>query len=138
MALHLLILENEERRCLMAERLLEDPEDVLHFDDKTLISNYRLPRNMILQLAQELQPALQRPTKRHGALPVILQVTNALRFFAKADFQSEVASIAKMSQPGLSKNLTEVAKAISALAPTYIRFPTGGELSTTNKIHFNL
>ncbi len=41
----------------MLERLLEDPEDVLHFDDKTLISNYRLPRN-ILQLAQELQPAL--------------------------------------------------------------------------------
>ncbi len=26
----------------MVERLLEDPEDVLHFDDKTLISNYRL------------------------------------------------------------------------------------------------
>ncbi len=42
MALHLLILENEERRCLMAERLLEDPEDVLHFDDKTLINDYRL------------------------------------------------------------------------------------------------
>ncbi len=57
MVLHLISIENEERRCLMLERLLEDPEDVLHFDDKTLISNYRLPRN-ILQLAQELQPAL--------------------------------------------------------------------------------
>ncbi len=40
----------------MVERLLEDPEDVLHFDDKTLISNYRLLRNMILQLAHVLQP----------------------------------------------------------------------------------
>ncbi len=29
----------------MVERLLGDPEEVLHFDDKTLISNYRLPRN---------------------------------------------------------------------------------------------
>ncbi len=46
----------------MVEWLLEDPEDVLHFDDKTLISNYRLLRN-ILHLAQELQPALQTPTK---------------------------------------------------------------------------
>ncbi len=35
-----------------------------------------------------------------------------------------------MSQPALSKNLTEVSKAISDLAPTYFRFPTGGELST--------
>ncbi len=36
---------------------------------------------MTLQLAQELQPALQRPTKHRGALLVILQVTNTLRFF---------------------------------------------------------
>ncbi len=68
MALHLLIIENEERRCLMVERLLEDPEDVLHFDDKTLISNYRLLRNMILQLAHVLQPqpALS-PFQSHAA-----------------------------------------------------------------------
>ncbi len=77
MVLHLLIVENEERRCLMVESLLEDPEDVLYFDDKTLISNYRLLRN-ILQLAQELQPALQRPTKGSRS---IVQVTNALCFF---------------------------------------------------------
>ncbi len=51
MVLYLLIVENEERRCLMVERLLEDPEE------QTLISNYRLPHN-ILQLAQKLQPAL--------------------------------------------------------------------------------
>ncbi len=38
MVLHLLIIENEERICLMKERLLEAPEDVLHFDDKTFIS----------------------------------------------------------------------------------------------------
>ncbi len=30
----------------MVERLLEDPEDVLHFDDKTL--NFRLLHNMIV------------------------------------------------------------------------------------------
>ncbi len=83
----------------MVERLLEDPEDVLHFDDKTLISNYRLLRNMILQLAQVLQPALQRPTKASRSITgCSVQVTNALRFFfvfffAKGDFQSEVAFV---------------------------------------------
>ncbi len=45
----------------MVERLLEDPEDVLYFDDKILISN--LLNNIILLLAQELEPALQRPAK---------------------------------------------------------------------------
>ncbi len=36
MTSHLLIIENEERRCLMVERLLEDSEDVLYFDEKHL------------------------------------------------------------------------------------------------------
>lgn len=51
MALHFLIIENEERRCLMEERLLEDPEDVLMTKH---ISNYRMAHNMTLQLAQEV------------------------------------------------------------------------------------
>ncbi len=57
---------------------------MLYFDDKTLINNYRLPHN-ILQLAQHYRD--QR--KCHRALLVVVQVTNALRFFfAKGDFQS--------------------------------------------------
>ncbi|CAL8361431.1 unnamed protein product [Arctogadus glacialis] len=48
---------------------------------------------MILGLAEELRPFLERPTRRHGALPVVVQLTNALRLFAKGDFQSEVADI---------------------------------------------
>ncbi|CAL8398229.1 unnamed protein product [Boreogadus saida] len=48
---------------------------------------------MILDLAEELRPFLERPTRRHGALPVVVQLTNALRLFAKGDFQSEVADI---------------------------------------------
>ncbi len=52
----------------MVDGLLEDPEDVLHFDDKTLISNYRLLRNMILQLAHVLQPQpALRPFQSHAA-----------------------------------------------------------------------
>ncbi len=59
---------------------------MLYFDDKTLINNYRLPHN-ILQLAQHYRD--QRKCYR-----ALLVVTNALRFFfAKGDFQSEVASI---------------------------------------------
>ncbi len=95
----------------MVERLLEDPEDVLHFDDKTFISNYRLPHvmgweNAIYEFPENSGlPTYRLPhnrncnqhywdqQKRHGALLVVVQVTNALRFFAKSDFQSEVAFV---------------------------------------------
>ena len=78
--------EDEEHHDsnLRAERLLR-PHDVLHFPDHILISFHRLPRN--LNLVEEFHPALEMPTLRHRALPVIVQVTNALCFFfAKGDF----------------------------------------------------
>ncbi len=80
MVLHLLITENEERRCIMVERLLDDPEDVLHFYDKTRISKYRLPRN------RNWNQHYRDQQKRHGALLVVVQVTNALHFFCKRRF----------------------------------------------------
>ncbi|KAL2085779.1 hypothetical protein ACEWY4_019099 [Coilia grayii] len=122
------LYEDEEKRNLMVERLLRPHNDMLSFPDHVLISFYRLPRHLILNLVEELRPALERPTRRHGALPVVMQVTNALRFFAKGDFQTEVASLSSVSQPCISKNLMEVTKAICSLAPNYIQFPRGEEL----------
>lgn len=125
-----------EYRNLYVERAMVDPGDVLRFDDRVLISRYRLPRHVIIQLAEHLRPKLERPTRRHGALPVILQLTNALRFFAKGDFQSEVADLAKVSQPAVSKNLEEVATAIGGLAVHYIRFPTGQEVNVIKEAFY--
>ncbi len=67
----------------MVERLLEDAEDALHFDDKTLKSNYRLPRN------RNCNQNYRDQQKRHGALtlPVVVQVTNVLHVFQKAIFK---------------------------------------------------
>lgn len=122
------LYEDEEKRNLMVERLLRPHNDMLNFSDRVLMSFYRLPRHLILNLVEELRPALERPTRRHGALPVVMQVTNALRFFAKGDFQTEVASLSSVSQPCISRNLMEVTKAICSLAPNYIQFPRGEEL----------
>ena len=83
-----LLCDNEDEdehknRNVMTERLLRLHNDVLHFPDHMLISHYRLPRQLILNLVEELRPALERPARRHGAFPVVVQVINALRFFAK-------------------------------------------------------
>ena len=83
---------------------------------------------MILRLSEQLRPALERPTRRNGALPVLIQVTNALRIFAKGDFQTEVGDLSGVSQSAVSKNLTQVAVAIGELAGRYIQFPTGEEV----------
>ena len=84
---------NGDLRNMFVERLLSDPNDVLRFGDTTLISRYRLPWAMILGLAEELRPFLERPTRRHGALPVVVKLTNASAFCR--DFLQKVTSRAK-------------------------------------------
>ena len=85
----------------MTERFLTDLNDVLHFNSKTFISNYRLHRAVVLQLAEQLQSDLEQLTRHHGPLPVMLQLANTLRF------------------------LREVSAANSNVGPTYIQFPRG-------------
>ncbi len=75
-----------------------------------------------------LRHALERNTRRHGALAVVIQLTNALWVFfcAKGDFHSEVADLSFTSQPCIPRSLTE--EVICTLAPQYIRFPQEDEL----------
>ena len=78
-ALRVGLYDNEDEdghlnRNVMAERLPRPHNVTLHFPDYILILFYRLPRHFILNLVEELRPALERPTRRHGALAV----TNAL------------------------------------------------------------
>ncbi len=69
MVLHILIIENEERRCL------NDPEDALHFDDKTLIKVITDCHATGTGLRSQHYWDQQ---KRQGALPVVVQVTALL------------------------------------------------------------
>ena len=75
---------NRQERNVYRESRLEDPNNVKQFSNETLINLYRLPREMILRLSEQLRPALERPTRRNSALPVLIQVTN------------KVASVMKM------------------------------------------
>ena len=83
MALHLFVIQNDDYRSKMVESLLVDPNDVLRFNDKTLISNYRLSQAMIL----------------------MMQLTNALIFKAKLLIQQRFLIISVMkSQRGSNFN----------------------------------
>lgn len=86
--------------------LLKDAQlTKLQFDNKTLIGGFKQPWAMILQLAQQLPQALERPTRQHWFFPAVVQLANCFIYFAKGDFQSELSNTAKTSQPSVSRNL---------------------------------
>ncbi|KAG0712129.1 putative nuclease HARBI1 [Chionoecetes opilio] len=80
-------------RALRRERRLRDRLDLLALSDRDLLENYRFPRHDLIELIQELEPALGRRTRRANAIPTQTQVLVALRFFASGSFQNIVGDI---------------------------------------------
>lgn len=66
-------------QILLSRGLPADPDDLLWVNDRMLISWYRWPRAVSLQLAERLW-ALERPAQEHGALTVVVQpVSSSVR-----------------------------------------------------------
>ena len=82
-------------------------------DDEWLMSRFRLPRAVLLQLIAELGPALERGTRRN----------RAPGFLATGTFQRELADRSGISQPTLSRILPDVLGGVIALSQNYINFP---------------
>lgn len=88
-------MEQHDHQNIMIERLLKLYDDAFNFPDHVFMVIYRLTRRFILTLIDVLRPALERSTCRHGALSVIVQITNALCFFT----ESEDADLSLTLQP---------------------------------------
>jgi len=124
----LALLEDIANRRIRRERVFRDQTDLLAHDDDWLMSRFRLPRALLLELCAELGPALEHETARNHALPVPLQVLTTLGFLATGAFQRELADRSGISQPSLSRAMPAVWNGLIRMSPRYIKFPfTVGE-----------
>ena len=83
------------------KKIGRDQTDLLAHDDDWLMSRFRLPWAILLELCAELGPALERETARNHALPVPLQVLTTLGFLATGAFQRELAFFGARKGRGL-------------------------------------
>ena len=97
-----LALLEDLARGMQRERIFRDHEDYLAHDDEWLISRFRLPRAILVQICGELELALKRPTRQNRSIPVQVQVLTTLGFLATGTFQHELADRSSISQPSLS------------------------------------
>lgn len=114
------------RRRMRRERVFKDRLDPLDISDAHLLRYYRFPRREIINLIEELRPALERNTRRSHALPVSTQVLVALKFYASGSFQSIVADAAGINQSSVSRIINLVTEILSEKAKTEIIMPSGG------------
>ena len=74
------------RADLRRQRRFRDRRDPFVMDDKELIERLRFPRHVLIDLVDRLTPVLSRRTRRNKSVPVALQLSIALRFYATGIF----------------------------------------------------
>ncbi|KAL6457326.1 hypothetical protein MHYP_G00342890 [Metynnis hypsauchen] len=112
----LALLEDLANGRIRRERVFRDHYDFLAHDDVWLISRFRFPRAVLLELCAELGPVLEREAARSRALPVPLQVLTALGFLATGSFQRELADRSGISQSSLSRAMPAVLDGIICMS----------------------
>uniref|UniRef100_A0AAV2LAR2 Uncharacterized protein n=1 Tax=Knipowitschia caucasica TaxID=637954 RepID=A0AAV2LAR2_KNICA len=86
-----LALLEDVHAALRRERTFRDWSDFLSESDDWLLSRFHLPRHVLVQLFEKLEPQLGRQTRRSRAIPVPLQVLSTLGVLATGSFQREIA-----------------------------------------------
>ena len=121
MAAYLRLLQ--QRIHQLHRRVFRDRQNPIDYmDDTELRKKYRLDQQTLLQLCNELQNDLQRPTKRSCALPVSLQVTIALRFYATSSFQAVLADGHGVCDMSVSRSIHSVSSHLAyRLRQRYIK-----------------
>ncbi|KAL6461017.1 hypothetical protein MHYP_G00309950 [Metynnis hypsauchen] len=119
------LLEDLANGRIRRERVFRDHYDFLAHDDDWLISRFRFPRAVLLELCAELGPVLEREAARSRASPVPLQVLTALGFLATGSFQRGLADRSGISQSSLSCAMPAVLDGIICMTAVVRTRPVG-------------
>ncbi len=115
----------QNRRNLRRQRVfLDRTNPVEAFSDQDLKQRCRFDRAGLRFITDLLSPQLQSATKRNFAIPPVLQVYAALRFYASGSFQLVSGDTVSLSQPSLSRIVQKVTVVLCTHLNEFITFPT--------------
>lgn len=125
MAVFMAVVEEEERqRCIIKARVFRDRVHPLDaYDDDEIRGKYRLTRELIIHLHDMIHEDLDPKTNRNHAVPAMLQIFCALRYYATGTFQSVIGEGLGLHRSTVSRIITKVTNAICRLKNHYIMFP---------------
>ena len=118
------IADRNRNRRLVRPRVFRDRTHPLDmYDDEEIRRRYRLTRQLIMSLHDIIGPGLEPDTNRNHAVPAILQLFTALRYYATGTFQNVVGDNSGIHRSTVSRIITRVTVAICTLQHRYIKFP---------------
>lgn len=114
----------QQHRLIRRERIFRDRMHPLDtYNDEEIKGRYRLNRDMIIELYELIHKHLEPHTKRNHAVPGLLQMFCALRYYACGSFQRVVGDGFGIHRSTVSRIVVRVTNAICRLTNRYISFP---------------
>ena len=121
------------RQHQRAPRVFRDRVNPLEeYDEEHFIRRFRVSKDTLNDLLGLLRLDLEHPPRRSNALPAVLQLACAMRFFACGTFQIVAGDTSGISQQACGQAMHRVAAAICAIKPHFMRFP--GDLSARRRV----
>ena len=112
-------MQNAIKQRVFRDRL--HPLDA--YDDMEIIRRYRLSREIILELYDLIRDDLDPKTQRNHAIPGLLQLFCALRYYASGTLQHVIGDSIGIQRSSVSRIITRVTNSICAVRRRYITFP---------------
>jgi hypothetical protein len=120
----LLILLNQKTQNLRKERVFRDRMNPLEvYNDSECVQRFRFNRQAISDICALISEEIERPTKRSQALPVVIQVCTALRFYSQGAFYRATGDCLNISKASQSRCVFNVSKALTKRVKQFIKFP---------------
>ena len=110
--------------------------DIDYYSDEELRVRYRFRRESILFITNLVAGDISRNTRRNHALPPLLQVLIALRFYASGSFLQVIGDTFRVDKSTVSRAITDVSRALIAKQPLFIKWPSTNDECTTIKNEF--
>ena len=112
--------------------------DIDDYSDEELRVRYRFRRESILFITNLVAGDISRNTQRNHALPPLLQVLIALRFYASGSFLQVIGDTFGVDKSTVSRAITDVSQALIAKQHLFIKWPLTNDECTTIKNEFYL
>ncbi|CAK1585318.1 unnamed protein product [Parnassius mnemosyne] len=128
------IVEDKIERAILRSQM-----DSFSIDDDEFIKRYRLSKNLVLELCDDLRPFMTKPAK-FTDLSIETKILIALSFYATGSYQRPIGDIAAHSVPQqtVSAVLGQVTQGLNMpqLRSKYIRFPRDAAQRRANILRF--
>ena len=114
-----------QRRLIRRERVFRDRLNPLDaYDDQEIVARYRLSRELIMRLYDAIGEELESSTLRNHAIPGMLQIFIALRYYSCGSYQTVIGDSIGVHKSSVCRIVHRVTRKLCNIKGQHIKFPS--------------